>query len=194
MLRGRLRWPLGVLMVLLAFLSWWLVHDSGVHATIAGVALGLAMARRPAGRVTHVLEPWSNAVILPLFAFSAALVPIPSVTPSQLSPAFWAILVALPVGKLVGITLGGWLGSFAGRRQDRGRISPFALLTVAALGGIGFTVSLLMNELAFAGSAEVRAEGTLAVLLGSGVAIVVSGLLVSALARRNRRLHPHPHS
>jgi len=194
MLRGRLRWPLGVLMVLLAFLSWWLVHDSGVHATIAGVALGLAMARRPAGRVTHVLEPWSNAVILPLFAFSAALVPIPSVTPSQLSPAFWAILVALPVGKLVGITLGGWLGSFAGRRQDRGRISPFALLTVAALGGIGFTVSLLMNELAFAGSAEVRAEGTLAVLLGSGVAIVVSGILVSALARRNRRLHPHPHS
>jgi NhaA family Na+:H+ antiporter len=193
MLRGRLRWPLGVLMVLLAFLSWWLVHDSGVHATIAGVALGLAMARRPAGRVTHVLEPWSNAVILPLFAFSAALVPIPSVTPSQLSPAFWAILVALPVGKLVGITLGGWLGSFAGRRQDRGRISPFALLTVAALGGIGFTVSLLMNELAFAGSAEVRAEGTLAVLLGSGVAIVVSGILVSALARRNRRLHPHPH-
>jgi NhaA family Na+:H+ antiporter len=193
MLRGRLRWPLGVLMVLLALLSWWLVHDSGVHATIAGVALGLAMARRPAGRVTHVLEPWSNAVILPLFAFSAALVPIPSVTPSQLSPAFWAILVALPVGKLVGITLGGWLGSFAGRRQDRGRISPFALLTVAALGGIGFTVSLLMNELAFAGSAEVRAEGTLAVLLGSGVAIVVSGILVSALARRNRRLHPHPH-
>ena len=193
MLRGRLRWPLGVLMVLLAFLSWWLVHDSGVHATIAGVALGLAMARRPAGRVTHVLEPWSNAVILPLFAFSAALVPIPSVAPSQLSPAFWAILVALPVGKLVGITLGGWLGSFAGRRQDRGRISPFALLTVAALGGIGFTVSLLMNELAFAGSAEVRAEGTLAVLLGSGVAIVVSGILVSALARRNRRLHPHPH-
>lgn len=192
MLRGSLRWPLGVLMTLLAVLSWWLVHDSGVHATIAGVALGLVMARGPAGRVTHVLEPWSNAVILPLFAFSAALVPIPSVAPSQLSPAFWAILVALPVGKLVGITLGGWLGSFAVRGPDRGKISPFGLLTVAALGGIGFTVSLLMNELAFAGSAEVRAEGTLAVLLGSGVAIVVSGILVSALARRNRRLHPHP--
>lgn len=192
MLRGRLRWPLGVLMVLLALLSWWLVHDSGVHATIAGVALGLVMARRPAGRVTHMLEPWSNAVILPLFAFSAALVPIPSVSPAQLSPAFWAILVALPVGKLVGITLGGWLGSFTGRGPDRSKISAFGMLTVAALGGIGFTVSLLMNELAFADSAEVRAEGTLAVLLGSGVSIVVAGILVSALARRNRRLHPHP--
>jgi NhaA family Na+:H+ antiporter len=190
MLRGRLRWPLGVVMVLLAVLTWWLVYDSGVHATIAGVALGLVMARRPAGRVTHALEPWSNGLILPLFAFSAALVPIPQVAPSELSPAFWAILVALPVGKLVGITLGGWLGSFTKRGAERGRISLPGLLTIAALGGIGFTVSLLMNELAFAGSEEVRAEGTLAVLLGSAVAIVVSGVCVSLLARRNRRLHP----
>jgi NhaA family Na+:H+ antiporter len=190
MLRGRLRWPLGVVMVLLAVLTWWLVYDSGVHATIAGVALGLVMARRPAGRVTHALEPWSNGLILPLFAFSAALVPIPQVAPSELSPAFWAILVALPVGKLVGITLGGWLGSFTKRGAERGRISLPGLLTIAALGGIGFTVSLLMNELAFAGSEEVRAEGTLAVLVGSAVAIVVSGVCVSLLARRNRRLHP----
>ncbi|WP_285116096.1 Na+/H+ antiporter NhaA [Leifsonia sp. fls2-241-R2A-40a] len=192
MLRGRMRWPLGVLMVLLALLTWWLVYDSGVHATIAGVALGLVMARQPAGRVTHVLEPWSNGLILPLFAFSAALVPIPKVSPSELSPAFWGILIALPVGKLVGITLGGWLGSFTRRGPDRNRISLFGIVTVSALGGIGFTVSLLMNELAFAGSETVRAEGTLAVLLGSAVAIVVSAFLVAALARRNRRLHPHP--
>ncbi|MGH1549061.1 Na+/H+ antiporter NhaA [Leifsonia poae] len=192
MLRGRMRWPLGVLMVLLALLSWWLVYDSGVHATIAGVALGLVMSRAPAGRVAHALEPWNNGLILPLFAFSAALVVIPNVPPSELSPAFWAILIALPVGKLIGITLGGWLGSFTRKGPDRGRISLFGMVTVSALGGIGFTVSLLMNELAFARSEDVRAEGTLAVLLGSGVAIVLSGILVSALARRNRRLHPHP--
>ncbi|ANF31204.1 sodium:proton antiporter [Leifsonia xyli] len=192
MLRGRMRWPLGVLMVLLALLTWWLVYDSGVHATIAGVALGLVMSRAPAGRVAHALEPWNNGLILPLFAFSAALVVIPNVPPSELSPAFWAILIALPVGKLIGITLGGWLGSFTRKGPDRGRISLFGMVTVSALGGIGFTVSLLMNELAFARSEDVRAEGTLAVLLGSAVAIVLSGILVSALARRNRRLHPHP--
>ncbi len=192
MLRGRMRWPLGVLMVLLALLTWWLVYDSGVHATIAGVALGLVMSRAPAGRVAHALEPWNNGVILPLFAFSAALVVIPNVSPSELSPAFWAILIALPVGKLIGITLGGWLGSFTRKGPDRGRISLFGMVTISALGGIGFTVSLLMNELAFAGSEEVRSEGTLAVLLGSGIAIVAAGILVSALARRNRRLHPHP--
>ena len=181
---------IGAALAIPIFMTWWLVYDSGVHATIAGVALGLVMARRPAGRVTHALEPWSNGLILPLFAFSAALVPIPQVAPSELSPAFWAILVALPIGKLVGITLGGWLGSFTKRGPERGRISVPGLITIAALGGIGFTVSLLMNELAFAGSEEVRAEGTLAVLLGSAVAIVVSGILVSLLARRNRRLHP----
>lgn len=191
-LRGAMRVPIGVLMVLLACLSWWLVQDSGVHATIAGVALGLVMARKPAGRVTHHLEPWSNGVILPLFAFSAALVPIPQVAPSQLAPAFWGILVALPVGKLIGITVGGWLGSFTKRRADRGKISFEGLVMVSALGGIGFTVSLLMNELAFAAHSEVRDEGTLAVLIGSGISIVIAALLVSRLARKYRREHPHP--
>ncbi|WP_223691131.1 Na+/H+ antiporter NhaA [Leifsonia poae] len=191
-LRGRMRFPIGVLMLLLAVLTWWLVWDSGVHATIAGVALGLVMARRPAGKVTHVLEPWSNGLILPLFAFSAALVVIPQVSPAQLQPAFWGILVALPVGKIVGITLGGWLGSFTKPKAERGRIPITGLLTIGALGGIGFTVSLLMNELAFAGNDLVRSEGTLAVLLGSAISIVAAGISVSALARRYRRQHPHP--
>ncbi|GAA4145252.1 Na+/H+ antiporter NhaA [Leifsonia shinshuensis] len=192
LLHGRLRWPIGVLMALLAVLTWWLVYDSGVHATIAGVALGLVMSRAPGRRTAHALEPWSNGLILPLFAFSAALVVIPSVSPAELSPAFWGILVALPVGKVVGIGLGGWLGSFTRPKPERSRISLLSLLTIGALGGIGFTVSLLMNELAFAGSATVRAEGTLAVLLGSAVSIVVAGALVTTLARRNRRQHPHP--
>jgi NhaA family Na+:H+ antiporter len=191
LLRGGLRWPIGVLMVLLAVLAWWLVHDSGVHATIAGVALGLVMARPPARQVAHALEPWSNGLILPLFAFSAALVVIPAVSPAELTPAFWGILIALPVGKLIGITLGGWLGSFTRSREERGRIPLSGLVAVGALGGIGFTVSLLMNELAFAGDGLVRSEGTLAVLLGSAVSIVLAGLLVTLLARRYRTLHPH---
>ncbi|KRC49598.1 sodium:proton antiporter [Leifsonia sp. Root227] len=190
--KGRMRVPIGVLMVLVACLAWWLVWDSGVHATIAGVALGLVMARRPAGRVTHALEPWSNGVILPLFAFSAALVAIPQVSPAQLQPAFWGILVALPVGKVIGITLGGWLGSFTRSKAERGKISLFGLVTIGILGGIGFTVSLLMNELAFATNELVRAEGTLAVLLGSAVSIVGAGVCVTLLARRYRAQHPHP--
>ncbi|TAM68334.1 MAG: Na+/H+ antiporter NhaA [Microbacteriaceae bacterium] len=191
MLHGRMRVPLGVAMALLAVLTWVLVYRSGVHATIAGVVLGLVMSRAPARRVAHALEPWSNGLILPLFAFSAALVAIPQVAVDRLAAPFWGIVIALPVGKLIGITLGGWLGSFIGRRGQRPKISLRALIVISSLGGIGFTVSLLMNELAFRDSHEVVDEGTLAVLLGSGVSIVLAGILVSALARRYQREHPH---
>lgn len=180
------QWPLIVTMWVLAVLTWYFVFQSGVHATIAGVLLGLVMARRPGGRAVHTLEPYSNGIILPLFAFSAALVAIPAVSVSELSPAFWGILVALPVGKLLGITLAGWLGGlFAGKRSGVGlRIGD--LLVVASLGGVGFTVSLLMNELAFASNHEVVDEGTIAVLVGSGIAMVFSAAFVSWRAAQYR--------
>jgi NhaA family Na+:H+ antiporter len=177
-----------ILMSLLAVATWYFVYLSGVHATIAGVALGLAMPHKPALRVRHGLEPVSNGVILPLFAFSAALVAIPQVPVTQLAAPFWGILLALPVGKLLGILFGGWLSTVLGPKNARPHLGFSSLLTAGALGGIGFTVSLLMNQLAFAGSPEVVAEGTLAVLLGSTISIVLSGILVSREAAYYRRL------
>ena len=180
------------LMVAIALVTWALVYLSGVHATIAGVALGLSMVRVPAMRVRHALEPVTNGAILPLFAFSAALVAIPQVAVNELAPPFWGILVALPVGKIIGITLGGWASSFVGRRDPKAQLGFQSLVTAGALGGVGFTVSLLMNELAFARHPEVADEGTLAVLLGSTVSIVLSAVLVARLARsyRLRRTAP----
>ena len=142
------------MLILLGVIAWYFVYRSGVHATIAGVALGLVMARRPGGRAVHALEPWSNGVILPLFAFSAAMVVVPQVRPSELDPAFWGILIALPVGKIIGITLAGGLGGLVARRGSGTPLTFADLLVVGALGGIGFTVSLLMNELAFADTAR----------------------------------------
>jgi NhaA family Na+:H+ antiporter len=188
LLGTRFRILAAVAMVAVALVTWALVSLSGVHATIAGVALGLVMARKPAMHVRHAVEPVTNGVILPLFAFSAALVVIPAVSPAALAPPFWGILVALPVGKLIGITLGGWLSRFIGPRQTRPVLTLQGLVTAGALGGVGFTVSLLMNELAFAGQPEVADEGTLAVLLGSSVSIVVAAILVSRLAGYYKRL------
>lgn len=182
-LRGRARIPVGAAMVLVGVVTWGFVYQSGVHATIAGVVLGLVMKRKPAGALRHALEPYSNGIVLPLFAFSAALVAIPQVGIGQLAPPFWGILVALPVGKLVGITLGGWLGSFVAGKHPK--LPMGELVVVASLGGIGFTVSLLMNDLAFAGSPEVTDEGTLAVLIGSAISIVTSAIL---LRRRSLRV------
>ncbi|UUT35593.1 Na+/H+ antiporter NhaA [Microbacterium elymi] len=129
-------------MIVLAVAAWAAMLASGVHATIAGVLLGLAIAQRPGLRARYTLEPWVNGVILPLFALSAALVAIPAIGGDGLSPVFWGIVVALPVGKLVGITGAGWIAQ-RGLRVPRAARLPFGdLLAAGALGGIGFTVSL----------------------------------------------------
>jgi NhaA family Na+:H+ antiporter len=176
------------LMVIVAGVTWALVYLSGVHATIAGVALGLAMAHGAGMKTRHALEPFSNGVALPLFAFFAAMVVIPQVPVSELAPPFWGILIALPVGKIIGIALGGWLSTFIGPKTEKHDLTFAALITAGALGGIGFTVSLLMNDLAFAGSPGISAEGTLAVLLGSLISMVLAAVLVSRLAGHHRRV------
>lgn len=188
LLSGRLGGRASVLVVigliLLAAATWFFVYESGVHATIAGVALGLVMLQQPALRVRHVLEPWVNGVALPLFAFAASLVVIPQLPATELSPAFWGIVVALPVGKIVGITLAGWISMrFGGVKLAFGD-----LLAAGALGGIGFTVSLLMSELAFAKDAATRDQAVLGVLAGSAVALAVAAILVSLRAWHYRRL------
>jgi NhaA family Na+:H+ antiporter len=184
--RGAVHAALIVAMVVIAIAAWYFVLLSGVHATIAGVALGLAMSPKPAHRAHTALQPYSNAIVLPVFAFSAALVVIPSVSASELSPAFWGILVALPVGKLAGIAVAGGIALRLASRRGSRVLEGREIVLVALLGGIGFTVSLLMNELAFARSPEVVDEGTLAVLLGSTVSILASAVFVSSAARRAR--------
>jgi NhaA family Na+:H+ antiporter len=175
-------------MVVLGLAAWVLVHLSGVHSTIAGVALGLVLAPTVAPGVRHALEPVSNALILPLFAFTAALVVIPTVGAEGLSPVFWGIAIALPLGKLAGITGGALIASRLMPAAERRAALPIGdVLVVAALGGIGFTVSLLMNQLAYRDDAPIAAEGTLAVLAGSIVAAVIGGVLTAVRARAARR-------
>jgi NhaA family Na+:H+ antiporter len=182
---SRRRGPLAVIgLVILGVASWVLVALSGIHPTIAGVALGLAMASPGASRARHALEPYSNAVILPAFAFVAALVVIPAAG-SVFGRLFWAIVIALPLGKLVGITGGAALAEWLGRSRDR--IALGDLLAVAGLGGIGFTVSLLMKELAYEGQETVADEVTLAVLLASVVAAAIGATLTAWRSRVHRR-------
>ena len=184
----RNRIAVSAVLVVLALAVWLLVYLSGVHATIAGVGLGLAMMQQPALRVRHVLEPWVNGLVLPLFAFSSALVVIPQVAVAEIAPAFWGVLIALPVGKLIGIAAAGWLAQRLLPEEGVARLPMPDLVAAGALGGIGFTVSLLLSELAFAGEGMLRDEATLGVLAGSGIALVVAAILVSWRARHYRRL------
>ncbi|GAA3766729.1 Na+/H+ antiporter NhaA [Microbacterium kribbense] len=188
MLGGRWGRALVAVMFVLAVGVWAAVLASGVHATIAGVLLGLAIAQQPGLRVRHVLEPWVNGVVLPLFALSAALVTIPMVGAGGLSPVFWGIVVALPVGKLLGITGAGWVAQRALRVPVAARLGLADLVAAGCLGGIGFTVSLLLANLAFAGDADLRDQAVLGVLCGSMVSLVLAGIVVSWRAHHHRRL------
>ena len=193
LLRGRMRWPIGVLMVLVACLTWWLVWDSGVHATIAGVALGLVMARNPAGRVAHVLEPWSNGLILPLFAFSAALVVIPA------GVARRAVARLLghprrPPGRQARRHHPRRLARLPHQSESRARPHPAGRSPHDRrprrhrLHGVAAHERTRLRRHRHRASAR----GRIAVLLGSAVSIVGAGFAVSGLARRYRRQHPHP--
>ena len=185
MLGGRAGRTVVGIMIVVAIGAWAAMLASGVHATIAGVLLGLAVSQRPGMRATHVLEPWVNGLVLPLFALSAALVAIPQA--GSLSPVFWAIVVALPVGKLVGIAGTAALAQRLLRVRDDDRIRFPDLLAAGALGGIGFTVSLLLADLAFAGLPALRDQAVLGVLCGSLVALAGSVFVVSWRARVHRR-------
>lgn len=189
--RGRQRaWAIPALIVL-GIAAWVLVYHSGIHPTIAGVALGIVMAGGTGARARHGLEPWSNVIVLPLFAIVASLVPIPTGSPAQLSPAFWAVLVALPVGKIVGITAGALVaGRLSGRRGRSEQLPLPDIVAIAALGGIGFTVSLLMNELAFEDLGTVADQVTLAVIIASIIAAIVGGVLTALRARAYRAMTP----
>lgn len=179
----RQRWWMIALLVLLGIAAWLLVALSGIHPTVAGVALGLTLASAPAAATRHALEPFSNGVVLPVFAFVAALVAVPGVGLAQLSPAFWAIVIALPVGKLIGISAGGALA--IGLTRSRGDTPPFGdLIVVASLGGIGFTVSLLMNQLAWKGNTGLADEGTIAVIVGSVLGAIVGTVVTTVRSRR----------
>jgi NhaA family Na+:H+ antiporter len=182
------------LYVPLAVATWVAVHTSGIHATIAGVALGLLTRVRrdpyepaaPAARLEHRLQPWSAGLVIPVFAFFAAGVPVGG---EALRAIFTdrisiGIMVGLVVGKFIGI-FGSSLLAVKLRLGDRpAGVGWTDLASLALLGGIGFTVSLLIAELSLTGDAAERAKA--AVLIASALASVL-GALVLVVRRRLAR-------
>ena len=178
----------------LALVIWALMHESGVHATVAGVAMGLMLRctvdpgerHSPAEHIEHLVRPFSAGFCVPVFALFAAGV---AITPSSLKHVFTQ---AAPLGVVLGLLLGKSLGVFGGSwltaRFTRAELNPELewadLFAVSVLSGIGFTVSLLITELAFGDNPDLTQEAKSAVLVGSLLCAVIASLL---LRRRNRR-------
>ncbi len=191
------------LLLPLAFAAWAFMHASGVHATVAGVLLGFTVPVLTRGRgggvddgpglaeqFEHTVRPLSAGVAVPVFAFFAAGVTVGGLDGFRASlsdTVALGIVAGLVVGKGVGILGATWLVA----RLTRARLDPSLswrdVLAVAVLGGIGFTVSLLIGALAF--DSPARAEHVkVGVLVGSLLAATIAGFLLRSRNQAYRRL------
>ncbi|WP_372497871.1 Na+/H+ antiporter NhaA [Tomitella fengzijianii] len=188
------------LYVPLAVLTWVFMHSSGIHATIAGVALGLLTrvradrgeATAPAERLAERITPWSAGLCVPIFAFFAAGVHVDSELLGELGSDRIAlgIVVGLVVGKTVGIFGASWLAIKFGLAQRPRGLQNLDILALAMLGGIGFTVSLLIAELSLAGlqHGDAVEMAKIAVLAGSMIAAILGSVAMALCGRHHRRV------
>jgi NhaA family Na+:H+ antiporter len=182
--------PLGVF-------TWIAMHEAGIHATISGVLLGLLTRVKadpgeeyaPALRLEHRLQPWSAGFCVPVFALFAAGVPIGS---DALRAVFTervalGIVVGLLVGKLIGIFGASWLViRFTPADRPRG-LSWRDLAAVSMLGGVGFTVSLLIAELSLADHPDLLDTAKAGVLVASASASLIGAAMVMRRVRVRAR-------
>jgi NhaA family Na+:H+ antiporter len=186
------------LLLPLAATTWALMHASGVHATVAGVLLGFTVPvlRRSVGagpglaeHLEHRVRPISAGVAVPVFAFFASgvsLVDAGGLGASLVDPLTAGIVIALVVGKTVGVFGATWLVQRFTRAQLAPELSWWDVLGLALLGGIGFTVSLLIGELAFGAGSEQDNLVKIGVLVGSVTAALLAAVILRIRDRHYR--------
>ncbi|RAS64792.1 sodium/proton antiporter (NhaA family) [Lentzea atacamensis] len=189
----RSRVPGWVLFGPLALVIWALVHASGVHATVAGVAMGLLMrthsrvgeSMSPSHQAEQALRPFSAGIALPVFALTSAGVSLAGAGGFWTSTITWGVIAGLLLGKFSGILGVSWLTSrFTGAHLNP-QLGWADIAGIGVLGAIGFTVSLLIADLSFTTESHLTdAKG--AVLLASAVASVLAAIILGTRSRRLR--------
>ena len=175
--------------LLVGLVLWVSVLKSGVHATLAGVALAAFIPAKPHGEhgaaeeMEHYLHGWVAFVILPVFAFANAGVPLVGISlEAMLSPIPLGIGLGLFLGKQVGIFGLCWLTIKLGWASIPKGVTMTQLYGLACLCGVGFTMSLFIATLAFDGpnAAALNTEARMGILMGS----ILSGLAGYFLIRK----------
>ncbi|MET8505996.1 Na+/H+ antiporter NhaA [Streptomyces sp. NPDC004787] len=182
----------------LALVIWGLMYNSGVHATIAGVAMGLMLRctthegeeHSPGEHIEHLVRPLSAGLAVPLFALFSAGVTVSGKTLGEVftEPVTLGVILGLVVGKAVGIFGGTWLTARFTRAELNPDLAWPDVFAVASLAGIGFTVSLLIGELAFEDDPAQTAQVKAAVLAGSLIAAVFASVLLKLRVRKYQAL------
>lgn len=181
-----IRFAPGFLIPFAAIAAGWATYQSGVHPGIAGVAVAAVLPSNGArlDRIEHRIHPYTSLVVIPLFALANAGIFLGSGALSQAvrSRVFAGVVAGLVAGKMIGITLATLAAvKFGLARMPRG-MTPRTLVGVAALGGIGFTASLFITELAFDGTAP-SIPAKLGVLTASLIAGLIGTVLLLARSR-----------
>ena len=144
--------------MLIGIYLWFCFYSSGIHTTLAGVIVGLAIPMRnaqdshrsPINRAIHFLHPWVSFVVLPIFAFTSAGVNLAGISVANLfEPLPLGIALGLFIGKQAGIFGTAWLLIKTGLVQMPVATAWRHLYAVSIIAGIGFTMSLFIGMLAF---------------------------------------------
>jgi Na+:H+ antiporter, NhaA family len=192
------------LLLPLALLTWVLVHESGVHATVAGVLLAFAVpvvrseaAGGPdagpglAEHFEHRFRPLSAGVAVPVFAFFSAGVTVGGLTglgAALTDSLALGIVAGLVAGKAVGISGAAWLVARFTRAELDEDLGWPDVLGLSLLGGIGFTVSLLISELAFGAGSAADRTAKVGILAGTLTAAVLAAVVLRLRNRRYARI------
>lgn len=185
------------LYLVLALMIWYATFRSGIHATVAGVAMGLVMRveRRdgesvsPADRADDLLRPFSACLCAPLFALVSTGIVFEglSVSDALHSRLTLGVVAGLVIGQPLGVMLGAFITSRFTKGQLNQALSWWDILVVGTLASIGFTVALLINEVSFSQDPGQLTSGKFAIVLTNVVAIAVSS---TAVILRSRAISP----
>jgi len=182
-----LLWPI-------AIVAWATMHSAGVHATIAGVLMGLSVPALARAKESKPLterfggrfEFWSAGIVLPVFAFFAAgvnVVDTGGFGAMLVNPVAVGLYLALPFGKFLGIWGGTALVTkLFGLRLGKG-LHLADIAAVSFIAGVGFTVSLLIASLSFAPDHPYAGYARIAVILGSLLSAVLGAIALRVRAR-----------
>ncbi|BBX03046.1 Na+/H+ antiporter NhaA [Mycolicibacterium moriokaense] len=186
------------LLVPLAVAAWALVHASGVHATVAGVVLGFTVpvagrhGQPTAERFEHAMRPLSAGLAVPIFAFFASGVTVggwSGLGDSLLHPVADGVIAGLVIGKPLGVFLTAFLLAKFTKASLDDNLAWRDVLGVSLLAGMGFTVSLLIGELAFGHGTPAGDHVKIGVLVGSVVAGALASVVLLSRNATYRRIY-----
>lgn len=189
-----------LMVAIIGVLTWVMMFEAGIHPTLAGVLAGLLTPaeavhgeeRSRAENYAKRMMPYSSLIALPVFALFTTGVELGSMGLTQLlSPVVCALVIALFVGKPLGIICTAWISTKVLRLSLPQQLRVVDLIPMAVACGIGFTVSMLLTSLSYQNSLLVG-ESRLAVLLASVIAAVVSAFMLRAQSRRYEGLGTVP--